>query len=939
MQGSPINNKGLQHKLTTFIKQLSIRSKIIIGFTTPILLLSAVSLIGYINSNALIDSSRWVYHTQDVINRGHQLEKLIVDMETGERGFLITGNEAFLEPFLIANKSWGVSINNLKQLVKDNPQQVIKLDVIDSQKKQWIELAATPEINQRRKVQLTSISLDHLEVILQQKIGKRILDDIRLLIEELHTQFTVAKNQQGVNLLVLIMKDIIDQETGERGFLITGDEPFLEPYKQGGNNFKQHVSQLKSVILKASPSLEVLPLINRVESLEAQWLGQAANPAIDTRRATPAEAEFKLTGKTLAENTGKHILDELKANLRQLETAYLIAQNETALITVLHISKAVLDQEAAQRQFLMHGQGQDHALLPFTNAQGRFKKSIKQLKIIAENAYDKYQVLKSIEAIEDALHDWHEQAAKVEIATRRDINQRGLAPLEQLQRIITLGAGSQYLVSSKQLIKNIEKQLAQQQVLEGRATAARLSSIINSQEAVFLQLMLSGKDTQTNVLNQGRLDLSKSFIELLLILSTLPPSSDNDSIQRDIEALRTHLTNWHYLSIEPALKARQRMSLGRSNAFSKIQYILKQGIGKAILDQSRALLKEIRDDFNNAHNLSGYHLALEVEKSLVDQETGQRGFIITGDESFLKPYVDGYKHLQRAISALTNIANQAFNVNDSLKKIDSIDFVIKQWLTLVAEPAIALRHQVNADKESFKNLIDETSRSDHHDLLAQLKIMHETLNSTFTMAENQQAQRQLLTIQRDISRMKAALKGFLMTGQKTFLLPYTEGKESVENHLARLRQIVITGYKSENMLTKVEQLRLLSEHWREQAGEPEIELRRKLDLNNSTMRDVTQLIEKETGKHIIDAIRRSLNEFILIEETLIKERSGEMNAATSNAVFQTITGILLSISIAFLSAYFLLRDILSSLQVLIDGTVRVSSGDFQNLSTFKATTR
>ena len=128
--------------LQQYMKRLSISKKIIAGFALPILLMAVVSTVVYLSTKSLVDTARLVQHTEEVIGKGHLLEKLILDMETGERGFLITGKDAFLEPFINAEQQWDVEISIIKELVKDNPQQVDKLERIDASAKQWILLAA-----------------------------------------------------------------------------------------------------------------------------------------------------------------------------------------------------------------------------------------------------------------------------------------------------------------------------------------------------------------------------------------------------------------------------------------------------------------------------------------------------------------------------------------------------------------------------------------------------------------------------------------------------------------------------------------------------------------------------------------------------------------------------------------------------------------------------
>ena len=54
-------------------------------------------------------------HASEVINRADDLMSALVDAETGQRGYLLTGNEAFLEPYLAVRDSIGSKQEKLRQ--------------------------------------------------------------------------------------------------------------------------------------------------------------------------------------------------------------------------------------------------------------------------------------------------------------------------------------------------------------------------------------------------------------------------------------------------------------------------------------------------------------------------------------------------------------------------------------------------------------------------------------------------------------------------------------------------------------------------------------------------------------------------------------------------------------------------------------------------------
>jgi len=143
------------------------------------------------------------------------LQKLVVDAESGQRGFIITGDESFLQPYYVGIFKFGDLLEIEKKLVSDDPSQVQRLELISEKFKEWIEKSAKPEIELARIIHQSKDTTEHLEIggvasLLQTGIGKNILDEIRnefdvfLLIEnELKDQRfqdakTTARNTENV---------------------------------------------------------------------------------------------------------------------------------------------------------------------------------------------------------------------------------------------------------------------------------------------------------------------------------------------------------------------------------------------------------------------------------------------------------------------------------------------------------------------------------------------------------------------------------------------------------------------------------------------------------------------------------------------------------------------------------------------------------------------
>ncbi|WP_198551550.1 response regulator [Moritella sp. Urea-trap-13] len=139
-----------------------------------------IAVVVYINIEKTIATAKWVEHTHAVTAKSHELVTLMLDMETGERGYLITGKSVFLKPYYNAKYMWIEHIDNLKILVSDNSSQVARIIQIDQLQKLWLEQAAEVEIAARRQVK-NEDSLSVVTPLIEKETGKKIIDEIRAI--------------------------------------------------------------------------------------------------------------------------------------------------------------------------------------------------------------------------------------------------------------------------------------------------------------------------------------------------------------------------------------------------------------------------------------------------------------------------------------------------------------------------------------------------------------------------------------------------------------------------------------------------------------------------------------------------------------------------------------------------------------------------------------
>jgi signal transduction histidine kinase/CHASE3 domain sensor protein/CheY-like chemotaxis protein len=308
---------------------LNIRNKIILGSSLTLVLMVILAFISYQSIKSLAKTANWVEHTHLVLEHAAEIEKLVLDIETGERGFLISGKEEFLEPYINGKKQLTKILSETIALVSDNPEQVGRLQDIEKTIELWQLKAGIPEINKRKEVAKNFKAIFDLEMLKSRSVGKEIFDNIRYEIDVIISEFYLEKNSRGKILILEIFNSLLDMETGQRGFLLTGDESSLEPFNKGLEKFQNSIKVLKTFSDKAKGRRVIKRRIDRVELLVDQWLAKSADPEIRARYLVN-HVPSKMSDVTalIEEGTGKRIMGSLRTKIM------VFKQVESELMTV-----------------------------------------------------------------------------------------------------------------------------------------------------------------------------------------------------------------------------------------------------------------------------------------------------------------------------------------------------------------------------------------------------------------------------------------------------------------------------------------------------------------------------------------------------------------------------------------------------------------------------
>lgn len=122
----------------------------------------------------------------------------------------------------------------------------------------------------------------------------------------------VQQQQEALTLLASLLLSLSDAETGERGFIITGDELFLEPYRDARARAE---TELRSLRALAGPTMPV-PRLDAIESLVTRRL-DILDGIVQTRRSRG----FLAAGQLVATAEGKRLHDQVRQEIGAMADA------------------------------------------------------------------------------------------------------------------------------------------------------------------------------------------------------------------------------------------------------------------------------------------------------------------------------------------------------------------------------------------------------------------------------------------------------------------------------------------------------------------------------------------------------------------------------------------------------------------------------------------
>jgi PAS domain S-box-containing protein len=245
-------------------------------------------------------------HTVQVMRLSNVIENDIAALESDHRGFQLTRDVRYIEPFQRRRQIINKRSDELATLIAENPTQRKRVVKVQELVQRWIDEVAQPAftnregIAERSKPPLGSDMLDQAREILQS-----LQDEEQIVLNQrMREQDWATQSTQILDFEPKLERAVIEMNKEKRGYLLTGENSFVEAYRRSLADFYTYHGYL-SILLASAP--EQAALLSDVRTRVEHWINLAAAPEIDAKR----------TGHDVSALLAKSPSDQLMRDVQQ----------------------------------------------------------------------------------------------------------------------------------------------------------------------------------------------------------------------------------------------------------------------------------------------------------------------------------------------------------------------------------------------------------------------------------------------------------------------------------------------------------------------------------------------------------------------------------------------------------------------------------------------
>ncbi|MBV8781853.1 MAG: CHASE3 domain-containing protein [Phycisphaerae bacterium] len=159
--------------------KLSVGTKILMGFGLAVVAQMIIGVVAYRSVHKLLDNDASLNRSHQILEQLGNVASTLKDAETGQRGFVVTAQDSYLEPYQAAQAHIGEEMSGLKNLLSDDTRLGQLSDLINT------KFSEMQEIIDLRKKDRTDAGFKAAQQLVLTNRGKLTMDQIRDLVKQI----------------------------------------------------------------------------------------------------------------------------------------------------------------------------------------------------------------------------------------------------------------------------------------------------------------------------------------------------------------------------------------------------------------------------------------------------------------------------------------------------------------------------------------------------------------------------------------------------------------------------------------------------------------------------------------------------------------------------------------------------------------------------------
>ncbi len=313
------------------MNSMTVARRLMVAFSAVIFVFLLVGGVALYSSAKLGEANKWNTHTYKVLGLADEMLKSMINMETGARGYLLAGEDRFLDPWNKGMEAFDKSWNDVKALTSDNPAQQKRLDDIRGRNAEFIVIGKAM-IQARRDVNDGKKAMSDFVAEFKQGKDKAAMDGFRALQADfdkaerdlLVVRDAAAESYQALNRNIVIFGSLIAvlMAAGLGVWVTRAVTSQLGGEPDYATNVAKEITAgnlMVDVQLKAGDTTSLLAAMKNMRdslSLVVSRVRQGSD-AVSTASAEIAQGNSDLSGRTESQASA---LEETAASMEELSS-------------------------------------------------------------------------------------------------------------------------------------------------------------------------------------------------------------------------------------------------------------------------------------------------------------------------------------------------------------------------------------------------------------------------------------------------------------------------------------------------------------------------------------------------------------------------------------------------------------------------------------------